>query len=96
MKERQWQAIVMQTARALGWRVYHTHDSRGSVPGYPDLTLVRERIVFAELKTDTGRVSPAQKEWLAALEAAGVECYLWRPRDRQEVDAVLSRQGRAA
>lgn len=89
MREREWQAQVVDAARLLGWRVYHTHDSRRSEPGWPDLALVRDRLVMAELKTDTGRVSQAQSDWLAALRDAGVETYLWRPSDWDAVLATL-------
>ena len=92
MIEREWQAQVVEAARLLGWRVYHTHDSRRSAPGWPDLALVRDRLVMAELKTETGRVSPEQQQWLALLDAAGVETYLWRPSDLDEVLAVLKRR----
>ena len=92
MTEREWQAQVVDAARLMGWRVYHTHDSRRSEPGWPDLALVRDRLVMAELKTDTGRVSNDQQKWLALLTAAGVETYLWRPSDFDEVLAVLKRR----
>ena len=48
---------VVDLARTLGWRVYHTYDSRRSQPGFPDLVLVRERILFLELKSETGKLS---------------------------------------
>lgn len=92
MTEREWQAEVTATARTLGWRSYHTHDSRRSDAGWPDLALVRERLVMAELKTDTGRLSAAQERWLELLTRAGIETYVWRPKDREEVLTVLSRQ----
>jgi hypothetical protein len=87
--ERQWQSQVVEAARLLGWRVYHTHDSRRSEPGWPDLALVRDRLVMAELKTDNGRVSKAQAGWLDALRTANVETYLWRPSDWDAVLATL-------
>lgn len=92
MIEREWQAQVVQYAKTLGWSVYHTHNSRRSEPGWPDLALVRDRLVMAELKTDTGRVSDDQRRWLAMLDAAGVETYLWRPKDLAEVLVVLRRR----
>lgn len=42
VRERDFQAAVMELARLLGWRVYHTWDSRKSEPGFPDLVLVRD------------------------------------------------------
>lgn len=92
IRERDWQRTVVATARQLGWMTYHTHDSRRSDPGFPDLVMVRERVVFAELKTLTGKVSEEQLAWLGKLEAAGVEVYLWRPSDEREVLAVLNRR----
>lgn len=90
--EKQWQAEVVRAARLLGWTAYHTHDSRRSEPGWPDLALVRDRLVMAELKTDTGRISPDQQRWLDLLGGAGIETYVWRPRDIDEVLAVLKRR----
>jgi len=94
MTEREWQSEVVAAARHLGWTVYHTHDSRRSEPGWPDLALVRDRLVMAELKTDTGKPSAAQERWLALLIAAGVETHLWRPKDREEVLRTLARRTR--
>ena len=80
MKESTWQAKVVAYARKQGWRVYYTANSRGSPAGFPDLTLVRrERLVYAELKTQTGKLRPEQHEWLEALEATAAEVYVWRP-----------------
>lgn len=79
--ERQLQDAVLELAQTLGWLTYHTFDSRRSAAGFPDLTLVRDRLVMAELKSDTGRVSVPQATWLDSLVAVGVEAYLWKPRD---------------
>ena len=82
--EREFQARVIQLAESLGWRVYHTHDSRRSQPGFPDLVLVhpvQKRVVWRELKTAKGRLRPAQKEWLESLQGAGENAAVWRPDD---------------
>jgi hypothetical protein len=89
--EAQWQSQVVQLAKLYGWRVYHTHDSRRSEPGFPDLVLVRERVVYAELKTEKGKTSPHQKAWVQALTEAGQEVYLWRPADLEYVSRTLRR-----
>lgn len=90
MTEREWQSRVTDFATLRKWRWYHTHDARRSNPGYPDLTLVRRgRLIFAELKSQTGRLTPHQREWLGALNEAA-EAYCWRPSDWPEVQAVLS------
>jgi hypothetical protein len=70
MSEKEFQAQVVQLATYYGWRVYHTHDSRRSAAGFPDLVLVRPpELIFAELKTEKGRIRPEQADWLADLEA---------------------------
>ena len=91
--EAEFQAWVVRQAQARGWRHYHTHDSRRSPEGFPDLVMVRDRTVYAELKTTTGVVSQDQREWLEALEAAGDEVYLWRPADWRVVIETLTRRG---
>jgi hypothetical protein len=90
MTEKEWQAQVLQLARMLGWRHFHAFNSKRSPSGYPDLTLVRDRVVFCELKSEAGKPTAAQRDWLDALEAAGAECYLWRPSDLELVGRVLS------
>ncbi len=84
MSETQLQGAITGLAQRLGWLVYHTHDSRRSEAGYPDLHLVhptRGISLMRELKKQDGRVRPAQKTWIAALAAAGVDIAIWRPTD---------------
>lgn len=90
--EAEFQATVIKDAKQLGWRVYHTHDSRRSNPGFPDLVLVRERVIWAELKTAHGRVNAQQQAWIDRLQAAGQEAYLWRPQDIHEITRILARR----
>ena len=80
-------AQVRSAALTLGWIVYHTHDSRRSEPGFPDLVLVNPRqgrILWRELKKEKGRVSVEQRKWLDALRAAGQDVGVWRPADLLE------------
>jgi hypothetical protein len=79
-------------ARTLGWMSYHTLRSKGSASGFPDRVLVRERIVYAELKSEGGKLTAAQSGWLTALARAGAEVYLWRPSDTSEIDVILGRR----
>ena len=87
--EKEFLSQVTQLARLNGWMVYHTHDSRHSAKGFPDLVLVRERLIFAELKSDGGKLRPEQAAWLAALNRAGVEAYLWGQGEWPEIEVVL-------
>lgn len=91
ISERAFQQRVVDLARLRGWRVFHPHDSRHSAAGWPDLAMLRARqLVFAELKSETGRPTDEQRAWLAALSAVpGVIVRLWRPSDWSDVEAVL-------
>lgn len=89
--ERQWQTQVEEILQLHGWAIYHTHDSRRSHGGFPDLIAIRERdgdILAAELKTQTGIVKPDQLLWLGLFSRAGVDTYVWRP---EHVDDVIAR-----
>lgn len=92
--EDQWDAQLFRGKNALavqlGWTSYHTLRSRGSRAGYPDRTLVRDRIVFVELKREKTGPTDDQVEWLDKLAAAGGEVYLWRPSDLDEIAKILS------
>jgi hypothetical protein len=88
--EKDFMAAVIREAKKLGWRIYHTHDSRKSAAGFPDLVLVRERVVWVELKTEGGQLTAAQANWFDDLTAAGQEVYVWRPNQWPEVLRVLA------
>lgn len=88
--EKDWQAQIVDYASLRGWWVYHPHDSRRSTAGWLDLTMIRPpRIVFAELKTERGRVTREQKAMIARLGLCDAEVFLWRPSDWAEVEQVL-------
>jgi hypothetical protein len=95
VREKAWQQQVIELALLYGWFIYHTYDSRRSQPGWPDLVLARPttgELIFVELKTDVGRLSPAQRSWLRVLEDCNQEVHVWRPRDFEAVHARLKRQ----
>ncbi len=104
LSEHELQRGLLDLARLYGWRVFHVRPARtghgwrtpveADGAGFPDLVLVRDRVVFAELKSATGRVRPAQAEWLAALAGAGAECHVWRPADLEDAAAVLGARSR--
>jgi len=92
MTEAEFQQQIIDTARLLQWRCYHTRDSRGSEAGFPDLVLVRDRIVHLEVKTETGRLSTEQADWIAAINAAGGTALVVRPSQWEEIVAALKRR----
>lgn len=100
---REWEKQVMQLARLFRWRVAHfravltKHGWQVPVAadgqGWPDLCLVRERVIYAELKTGRGKLEPEQIAWRDALLAAGQEWYEWRPEQLEEISRILRRRG---
>lgn len=91
LTEAQLLGLITQMAGHLGWWAYHTRDSRGSQPGFPDLVLAHRKhgVVFAELKREGGRLSRDQEFWLDTLRASGQHAYVWRPADLSEIESVL-------
>lgn len=90
--EKVWRQQVLQLAKLNGWECYFTWTSIHSPAGFPDLVLCRPpRIVFAELKTERGKVTEAQTKWILTLGLCPVEVYVWRPRDFDVVAAILRR-----
>lgn len=62
--------------------------------GYPDLTIVGPGgVVWRELKTDRGWLTPEQKVWAQRLVEAGADVAVWRPRNLTDgrIGATLAR-----
>jgi hypothetical protein len=99
--EAEFQQIVLDLAKLTRWLAYHTADSRRSHKGFPDLTLVRQpRIIFAELKGDGAYgkrgLTREQTAWVDALQRCpGVEVYVWRPTDLNDIATILARRKNA-
>jgi Holliday junction resolvase len=94
MTERDLQRTVEHALRLGAWRYLHVFDSRRSPgAGWPDIFAVRDGEALAlELKTATGRVSPEQHEWLAALAACEIDARVVRPGDLDELTTRLLRR----
>lgn len=105
ISEADWSKTVIDLARTLGWLCLHIHDSRKEVVGRDgtrqlvgdrdaagllDWLLIRDRVIFLELKTSKGRLRPAQTEVFEALLDAGAEAYIWRPEHFDEAVRVLT------
>jgi hypothetical protein len=106
VSEKDLQRAIIDLAHLLGWRVAHFRPSQTGARwvtavsadgvGFPDLVLARKgHVVIAELKASKGRISPAQAEWLAALQpeiaGARLRVFLWKPADWFEgrIEAAL-------
>jgi hypothetical protein len=97
---------VIDLAHIYGWKVAHFRPAmtargwrtavQADGAGFPDLVLVRDRVIFAELKSDGGKLSVSQDTWLyrlveAAKNMMGLGVYVWRPSDFDEIVEVLKR-----
>lgn len=93
MSERQLSDSVKKAAKDAGWKVLETRDSRRSPEGEFDLRMIRPpRYICAELKKEAGKLSAAQQEVYELLKGCpGIEAYVWRPRDLDEVYQLLLR-----
>ena len=106
LPEVDFQTRIIDRAQALGWWIHHDRPARkkndewstaiSGDAGFPDLVLVRKgRVIFAELKTEKGRLSKTQSGWLGALgisdpDPGDVEVYLWRPSDTSRIEQILA------
>ena len=97
--EAAFQAQVEQLAQYLGWWPVHIYNTQRSKAGIPDLILIRERVVWAELKATsrltgrTGKLMPEQENFRDMLLAAGQEWYKWTDSndDWEEIQKVLAK-----
>jgi hypothetical protein len=91
---------LIDLANTLGWKVAHFRPARtekgwrtpcqGQAKGFPDLVLVGHgRIIFAELKSETGQFSFDQACWRDCLITAGATFYVWRPSDWDAIIKIL-------
>lgn len=90
ISEKDLQLGLIQAATVLGWTVHAERPAQTSngwrtpiqgYPGFPDLVLVRDRILFVELKSEAGKLSQSQTDWQERLKAANGDYRLLRPSD---------------
>jgi len=95
MSEDDLLAAVLDLARLYRWHVHHDRRSDRAIVserGFPDLVLTDGRsVLFRELKTARGKLTPDQVLWRDALIMAGADWGLWRPADWPDIERVLSR-----
>jgi hypothetical protein len=109
MSENELQTSIVDLARLLKWRCAFFRAARtahggwrtpvgADGAGWPDLILVRDRMVVIEVKAKAGRLTVEQSQWLEVLTHAGIENYVFRPADwvAGEIEAVLRRRKAAA
>jgi hypothetical protein len=79
--ETELQRLVAELCGRLHLMHYHTFDSRRCEPGFPDSVIVGNRILFRELKSRDGKLTPEQRRWGSRIERAGGDWSVWRPAD---------------
>ncbi len=96
MREEVLQLRVEELLRTFDWWWFHDQDPRRNQAGLPDTIAMKPgRLLFAELKSQKGKLRPKQAEVRGHLESVvaaigswngppgrpPVEYHLWRPSD---------------
>lgn len=95
ISEKALQSCVIDAARIFGWRVAHFRSVpvkrgprvvwetpvQGDGAGFPDLVLVRDCVLWIELKVGGNTLRTEQAEWIEALRAAGQDAHVWTDAD---------------
>ena len=96
-----WEAEILRLAKVKGWLCHHVRPGRtakgwrspiSGFPGWPDIALAHPRgdLFFVEAKTGAAKPDLNQQVWHAAIRAAGIDCFVLRPEDR---DTLVARLG---
>lgn len=93
---------VLAMAYVFGWRSAHFRPARtadgwrtavqGDGKGFPDVFAAHPKrgwVIAAELKVGRNKLTPAQADWIATLEAVGIATYLWTEKDWEDIESVL-------
>ena len=102
ISEAQFQRTVIEAAQRLGWLVHHVRaglNRRGQWStavsgnvGFFDLVLAHRNspsVVLAELKTEKGVLSDAQRIWWNVVSNGTTEVHVWRPSDWPSIESRL-------
>jgi hypothetical protein len=102
MTEAAFKNSVIEIATRYGWFVHHdlpAMNRRGTWAthvqgntGFPDLVLLNPHgvLVFAELKSDIGRLSKTQEAWLDRLDKTQAIVQVWRPNQMPTIIKFLA------
>ena len=96
-KEAAFQQQILDLARTLGWRCYHTWDSRHSEGGFPDIIAIRGATLLAlEIKGAKAKEPPPdQVAWIGAFQQVRfVHADFVYPRHWEQVAETLQKAKR--
>jgi len=94
-----WRVAHFRPAKTdKGWRTACQYDAKG----FPDLVMVRDRLVFVEIKRKVESLSTEQKLWrvlllaICALAPDIVQYFVWRPADWHDgtIERILRARSR--
>lgn len=98
--EKQFDHAVTELAQSNGWLTHHQVQARTNKgwrstvrgdPGFPDRVFVRAGVlIFAELKVGNNTPTDHQAEWIGAINACGVPCFVWCPGDWDQIVEILT------
>jgi len=105
ISEDTFQNNFIDLARTLGYKVAHFRPARtekgwrtavsGDGAGFVDCVIAKPgRTIFAELKSESGKLSEAQAAWILLLQSGGGEVYVWKPSDWNEMVRILQRKSK--
>lgn len=99
LSEEQFYRQIVDLAHTFGWAVAHFRPAKTAKgwrtpvgadgAGFPDLVMVRIKegqriILYVELKSQEGKVTPEQKQWLDLLNGS-----VWKPSDFNLIVEIL-------
>jgi hypothetical protein len=85
---------IQKLATAHDWAGLHTYNALGPDSGLHCI-LVREAVLFADVKEEDEPLTVMQQHWQDVLRATGqVEVYTWHPSDWTAIHARLTREAR--
>ena len=87
--EKEFRQGIIDLGNYCGWKAYFTWNSLHSPPGWLDLVLIRERVIFMELKVGDNKLTQQQQECYDLLLAAKAEVYVMRPENWDEIERIL-------
>ncbi len=93
-KEAKYQQQILDLARTLGWRCYHTWDSQHSEGGFPDIIAIRgPQLLALEIKGAKAKEPPLeQKGWINAFgQVRYVSADFIYPKDFPDLADTLKR-----
>lgn len=91
IREAEYMRQVIEYAHLMRWKTYHPWTSIHSAAGWPDLACLRNNVLaMLEIKSDRGKVTRAQQEWIDALGRVEiVQSHIVRPADWRFVQELL-------